>query len=229
MPTYHRFEMTKRCIESIIPHVNSSIYDTTLYICDNNSSKEMVEWLETKVTNKIVLYKSNKNIGKAKIVNKVHNANKNCTHVISLDSDMIAEKGYNWIDVFVWCIEHFTDFGLLSTTQIGNDQHIWKGLTDVKELPDYTHKVYHGRFDNVAGGCVIMKQPLWNTIGGYNEVGNVYGFDDGHLMQDMYTRKKLVGVISSVRLEHPHDLDGEYKKWKQINIGKRQLKGFYDS
>ena len=35
-PTYHRLDMTKISLESIIAKVNESVYDTTLYICDNN-------------------------------------------------------------------------------------------------------------------------------------------------------------------------------------------------
>lgn len=226
MPTYHRFEMTKRCLESVIPHVNSSVYDTTLFICDNNSPKEMTDWLETLTSDRIVLYKCNKNVGKARIINKAYSQNTDCTHVISIDSDMVATGETNWIDTMVWASEHFTDFGLLSTIQLENDQQLWNGLKKIIEIEK--HKVHYGQYNCVAGGCIILKKELWDKVR-YSEYGNVYGYDDAILMMQVYQLGKKVGVLDNVKLIHPHDEDKGYIQWKSENIRHRKMQGYYDS
>jgi GT2 family glycosyltransferase len=225
-PTYHRLEMTKRCLESIIPFVESSVYDTTLYICDNNSNKEMVSWLETLVKGRVKLFKSDKNVGKAAIINSVYDVSSNCTHFISIDSDMIADETQNFVDQMVWCIEHFPHFGLLSTFQKQNNQQLWDGLTTKQTIEQHT--VSFGRYNSVAGGCIILKKEMWDAIGGYSTFGGVYGFDDGLMMQSVHNKQKLVGVIDTVRLTHPFDDNEKYKEWKSKNIAKRRQTGFYE-
>lgn len=226
-PTYHRFDMTKRSLESIIPFVNSSVYDTTLYICDNNSPPEMQEWLKTLIDKRVKVFLSEKNIGKAAIVNKVYAQNSECTHIISIDSDMIADEEYNFIDGMVWCIEHFNDFGLLSTFQKGKDCQLWRGLTEKVSLEK--HEICYGRYNCVAGGCIILKKEIWESIGGYCTEGKVYGFDDAIMMQDIHTKlKKKVGVINTVKLTHPYDDDKQYQSWKLKNVSSRKSEGFYD-
>ena len=225
-PTYHRFEMTKRSLESIIPFVNSSIYDTTLYICDNNSPDEMKEWLKTLVGDRVKLYLHEKNIGKAAIINEVYRHNNDCTHVISIDSDMIADEENNFIDGMIWCIEHFPKFGLLSTFQKENDQQLWDMLS--KEVTNGSQTVAFDKFNGVAGGCVILKKEMWDSIGGYNTYGGVYGFDDGLLMQSVMLKGFLTGVIKTLKLTHPYDDDKKYVDWKSKNIQKRRDKGYYE-
>jgi hypothetical protein len=218
--------MTKRCLESIIPFVNSSVYDTTLYICDNNSAKDMVKYLESLSSNRVKVFKSDKNVGKAALVNMVYEKTSNCSHFISIDSDMIADEQYNFIDEMVWCIEHFPEFGVLSTFQKQNNQQLMDGLH--QKVSREKHSVLFGQYNSVAGGCVVLTKEMWNTIGHYNTYGGVYGFDDGLMMQAVHLRQKLCGVIETVKLIHPFDTDEQYKNWKSQNIAQRKSSGFYD-
>lgn len=226
MPTYHRFAATKRSVESIIPHVESSTHDTTLYICDNNSPKEMVDWLESKNNDKVRLIKSNKNLGKAKIINEAYRTNNNCTHFISVDGDMVAEVGDNWIDGMVWCIDNFPKFGVLSAMQLENCHHNFKDTDQLEKIGN--HEIIYGSYNQPAGGCIILKKEVWESIGCYKTIGNVYGWDDAVLMQDISRQGLLTGVIKTIGMIHPPDEDDSYKSWKYNNYKTRAMKGFYD-
>jgi hypothetical protein len=226
-PTYHRFEMTKRSIISIINNVQSSIYDTTLYICDNNSPVEMKEWLLSLQNDKVKVFLNDKNIGKAEIINKVYDLNSECDYFISIDSDFIADEEYNFIDAMVWCITNFTDFGLLSTFQKENDQQLWGDLK--KEQTIGSHVVGFDRYHGVAGGCIILKKDVWDLVGRYDTYGGVYGYDDALLMQAVNSKNKKVGVIKTVKLTHPFDEDKKYIEWKRYNISKRKKSGYHEN
>jgi len=220
--------MTKRCLDSVIPHVNESVHDTTLFICDNNSTTEMKEWLKGLVSDKVRVLMSNVNIGKAKIVNKIYNEyGSDCDYVISIDSDLIAdEPEYNFIDESVQYMINFPEFGLLSTFQKNNDQHIWQHLT--QETEKQGRVVCHGEYCGIAGGCVILNKNVWDSIGNYNTYGEVYGYDDGLLIKEVYDKSLMVGVIRDVKLTHPLDNDEGYADWKLLNISRRSTKGYYE-
>jgi GT2 family glycosyltransferase len=227
-PTYHRLEMTKRCLETLIPQVNSSQHDVTLFVCDNDSHVEMKEWLKSLASDKVRVLLCDSNMGKAGIVNKIYkDFGSDCTHVISIDSDFIVDEEYNFIDEMVWCIENFDGYGMLSTFQKENNQHIWDQLPNVEKKEN--HEVAFGNFRGIAGGCVILKKEFWDKIGGYKTFGNVYGFDDGLLAQDVYFNGKKSGVIKTVKMTHPHDDDNGYVDWKKKNIATRQVKGYYET
>ena len=225
-PTYHRLEMTKRCLESVIPQVESSIYDTTLFICDNNSDKEMTDWLTSLASSRVRVFLSDVNVGKAEIINRIYKNNSECDYFISMDSDMIADEEGNFIDSMVWHAHNMPEFGVLSTYQKNNDQHIWKGLTKEHEFEG--KKVAHGQFNNIAGGCVILSKQMWDAIGNYKTHGKVYGYDDGLMMAGVHARRKKCGVMMDVKLTHPYDEDDGYREWKANNISKRREVGYYD-
>lgn len=219
--------MTERCLESVIPHVNSSIYDTTLFVGDNNSNDEMKKWLDTLKSERVRVFYSQRNIGKAGIVNKMYREYGNeCHYFISMDSDMIADEDYNFIDRMVWYACNMPQFGLLSTFQKENDQHLWDGLTQIESKDGF--EVAFGRYNCVAGGCVILSKHMWDSIGNYDTYGNVYGYDDGLMMQAVNSKNKKCGIMKHVKLTHPYDDDHGYKNWKHKNISRRKQIGYYD-
>ena len=184
----------------------------------------MKDWLKSLCSDKVILYFSDRNVGKADIINHMYSKNNDCTHVISIDSDMIADEG-NFIDDMVWAIEHFPTFGLLSSFQKGNDQQI-PGLQ--KTCAKEKCVIKYGNYRLVAGGCIILKKETWNTLNGYSNYGKVYGFDDAIMMAQLNSIGKDVGVIETVKLMHPFDNDQGYIKWKTENISRRSEKGYYD-
>jgi hypothetical protein len=228
IPTYHRLEMTKRCLESVLPLVETSQFDVNVFIGDNNSPKEMTDWLDTLSSEQVFIFKSDKNIGKAGIINQMYiQKGYDCDVLISLDSDMIFKyDSYNFIDEMVIALVENPEFGLLSTFQENNDQHLWNGLSETKTTKH--HIIKYGKFNSVAGGCIVLSNVMWKTIGGYSTHGKVYGFDDGLMMQSVHLKGAQVGVIENVKLFHPDDENEEYRAWKKENIAQRKEKGFFD-
>jgi len=226
-PVYHRYESTVKSLTSVISHMDSASYDCELFIGVNGyENNEMKEWLKSIRSDKIKLYESDKNLGKAGIVNQMYQKHNDCTHIISIDSDMVADEEDNFIDGMTWCIENFTDFGVLSSYQKGSDQQLWKMLPKTEKKSN--HEVGYGQYNGVAGGCVILRKKIWEEMEGYSTYGGVYGFDDGLMMQSVHSMGKKTGVIKTVRLYHPNDTDQEYYDWKMKNIAQRKDKGFYD-
>lgn len=229
-PVYHRYVATKNSLESVIKCINSSVYSCKLLIGVNGvENDEMKEWLKSLANNKIKVYFSEKNVGKAEIINYMYSKHNDCTHVISIDSDMIADEEGNFIDNMIWAIEHFPVFGLLSSFQKEANCHIWN---DMGGLPKTCGKgncvIKYGNHRCVAGGCVILKKETWQSIQGYNTYGKVYGFDDAIMMSSVIASGKDVGVLESTKLTHPFDTDKGYSKWKSENISKRKESGYYD-
>lgn len=226
-PTYHRFDMTKKSLESIITNVQGSVYDVTLYICDNNSPEEMKVWLKSLESDKVKVFLNDKNVGKAEIVNKIYKQNSICDYFISIDSDFIADEASNFIDDMVWCAHHFVEFGVLSSFQKENDQQLWNLLTKEQQLGP--HIVGYEHFYGVAGGCIILSKQVWDLIGNYNTYGGVYGYDDALLMQNVNNIKLKTGVIKTVKLTHPFDEDKKYSEWKGYNMRNRKKSGYYEN
>ena len=229
-PVYHRFNATKDSLESVIKCMNASVYPCKLFIGVNGVENiEMEVWLKSLYSDKVSIYFSDKNVGKAEIINQMYAKNNECTHVISIDSDMVADEG-NFIDGMVWAIEHFPDFGLLSSFQKGMDCHIWSDMGGLEKIATKEHCVIkYGNKNCVAGGCVILKKEIWDLVGCYSTYGKVYGYDDAFLMSAVCKHGLDVGVLDNVKLTHPFDSDEGYRAWKQQNISKRQERGYFES
>jgi GT2 family glycosyltransferase len=214
---------TKKSLLSLIPSVKTSKHSVNVYIGDNNSPPEMVEWLLSLKSDKITVYLSEKNVGKSTIVNYMCSLHNNCDYVISCDSDLIYEGTANWVDEAVWCMNNFPRFKLLSLNQFGNCQHL-SGLFSTTRVGK--HIVKFGNYRSIAGGCFIIKRDIWDKIGGYKDVG-VYGADDANVMLDV-SKIASLGVIETLGMYHPFPNNEGYEKWKKENITKYNEKGFFD-
>jgi len=238
-PTYHRFEKTKTSLLSIKESIEHSSNEVKLFIGDNNSPREMVEWLrKTFRGDEFYLYESNKNLGKSRMVNKLWaDCDKKCDVVVSIDSDMIADPSTNWIDTCSELIIKIKEFGLLATNQSGSCQHLWDRLEYTYKYDENTIK--YNQYNGVAGGCVFLRRDDWEFIKGYVEGSlPVFGGSDAYLMFSISTLlRKECGVIENVTLFHPDSNNEEdYMDWKlkmsrQIRgeqLGLDPNKGFYD-
>ena len=237
-PTYHRFRKTKIAVESIIESVHKSIHDVKYHILDNNSPQEMKDWLLTLNSDKVEVVLHNSNLGKAKSVNLAYSKARECDYMVSVDSDMWnVHTDYVWIDEMVDILNSAPIIGLLSAFQEGASCHHLHALAqniDIK-FPDKLHKVAHGSFGAVAGGCMMMRSKEWELIDGYS-VMDVYNADDALIMRKTHELlRKICGVSSTVALQHMVN-DPEEKDYQQWKINKcrgiipndRNGKGFFD-
>jgi len=212
----------------LVPAIVNSKHHVKLYIGDNNSNDELVSYLK-EYHNKpyCQLTLSPKNLGKANMINLLHSKARKCEIVITIDTDLVTINN-NWIDEIVDCLSNNKEFGVLSTEQLTNGQHLKKRFDKIKEYNG--HKILYGSFTGVAGGCVVMTNDDWNTVGGYRSFG-VYGGVDATLMQNVNRMlKKECGVVETIPLDHPFDDDKGYEKWKHDNISlsKTSSIGYFD-
>ena len=241
-PVYHRFKKTKKSIESLIESIDSSVNDVMLHIgvngIEGGKNSLMDEWIKCLAKNKKVkIFIAEKNYGKGIIINHMFDNSRKSDYIISIDSDMISGKAnkFNWIDELVRVMEFppAKNFGLLSTGQKENNCHVFEYLKEKTEF--LGHHIKYGGFRGIAGGCVIIRSKDFNQIGKY-ELIDIYNGDDFLLMKNVSLKlKKLVGVIETISLTHPHNDPEEtaYQQWK-INKCHGKLpcglhtKGFWD-
>lgn len=230
-PTYHRIEKTKRSLNSIISSLSLSSHDVVLYIGDNNSPQEMKEWLRSLASNKVSIYFSEKNVGKAAIINHLHSIARKCDYVVSIDSDMVVpeEQQKKWLDTMVDALNK-TAVGMIATHQLEGCCHVMNTMTE-RSISGYKLLLSNG---GIAGGCIMMPTPYFDAIKGYH-VLDVYNGDDALIMRK--TREMLrknVAILPEVALIHPHEDNKAYQQWKLSKAyGKLpngpNTKGFFDA
>jgi len=239
MPTYYRFEKTKRSIESIQELVARSNYDVKVYIGDNNTKlPEMHDWLKQFNT-----HFSDTNLGKSGLVNLLHRGARNCDYIFSIDSDMYSNEDVNILDYMIEILEVEFNIGVVSSNQYDLPQHWFNSHIKVMEGRNY--KLGDSKTNvGIAGGCLCMKTVDFEKIGMYKENHDIYTGDDGILMLNI---KKKLGKRSVVSMDyglvHPKSMDEEednYQKWKNDSWNRDNLKfmdekfkgknktGFYD-
>ena len=238
-PVYHRFQKTRLALDSIIESIEQSENDVYLYIGVNGiENDEMRDWLaQMGFHDKVRVFMAEKNIGKAHIINYMHERVESSDYFISVDSDMVAHENdkYNWIDELVKLMEWqpAENFALFSTWQDEYNAHLLDKQDKRTEF--IGHEIWYGTFWGVAGGCVIMRNSDFIKIGRYT-IYDVYSGDDAFLMRKISEQmKKLVGITATIKLKHQANLPEEeaYQQWKVMKCqGKLPVgantKGFYD-
>ena len=216
IPTYYRFEKTKKSIESLLKFGRMSKYDVKFYIGDNNTKiPEMREWLTSLESEDVVVRLCDVNRGKSGTVNMMTRDARKSDYTMSIDSDMIAN--HNYIDEMIFHLTRIENCGLISANQDGCSQHWWD--TTVFSEEKYGFKVgYSEQNVGVAGGCIVLKSCDWLKIGMYKEGHDVYTGDDGIVMERV---NKILGkdvyVSEECSLFHPFPDESEqgYVEWKK--------------
>ena len=245
LPTYHRLEKTRTSLESIISGAKLSEYDVKIYLGDNSPNfPEMREWLsDLEQREEIVsLHLGEKNIGKSGMVNHLYRNSRECDYLFSIDSDMIAEEGHNFVDEMIFHLTRLENCGLISSNQKDCNQH-WFGKT-VEEVERNGMKVgYSPDGVGIAGGCICLRSKDWEAIGMYKENHDIYTGDDGivtHNIEKMLGKYVYVSIDCSLIHPSPGENEKEYAEWKGKSWQRDQLKylnqdytgenrkGFYD-
>jgi len=234
IPTYYRFEKTKRSIESIIKSSKESKYDIKIYLGDNNTKlSDMKAWLETldKEGNISVLF-ADENKGKANMINRLHRQARKCDYIFNIDSDMVVEEQkYHPFERMIECLEKCDNIGLVSSNQKECNQH-WFDRGVVRSQERGFPIGYSPDWVGVAGGCIVLRSEDWEAIGGYKENHDIYTGDDGILTYNI-SRKlgKRVLVCCDAELLHPRPGEDEkgYTEWKAKSWQRDQLKFIKDN
>jgi len=234
MPTYYRFEKTKRSIESIIESANKSKYDIVIYIGDNNTKlKDMKAWLQSlSQQDKVNVLFSTENKGKANMINLLHSQARKCDYIFNIDSDMVVEnQKYHPFDRMIDCLERCDNVGLVSSNQKECNQH-WFDRGVIRSEERKIPIGYSPDWVGIAGGCIVLRSEDWEAIGGYKENHDIYTGDDGIITYNI-SRKlgKRVLVCCDAELLHPKPGEDEkgYTEWKAKSWQRDQLKFIKDN
>jgi len=170
-----------------------------------------------------------KNYGKAHIINNLTTEyleqNPNCKYFLSCDSDIILPdeeaKKINNISIFQRMenaaddleITYNKPFAYFALDQLGECFHKHEKF-DKELFVSGEHIVWNSKLDGIAGGAIFVSTKFWKECGGYREMG-VYSGDDGYLLYDSFSFKKLASVIKSISVFHPNNSSKEYSAWKE--------------
>lgn len=231
LPTYYRFEKTKKSLLTIIETSQKSKHDIQVYIGDNNTKlEEMKNWLKALPHAKV--YFHSENIGKAMMINLLHKNARDCDYIFSIDSDMVVEsQPQHPFEHMIDCLEFCDNVGLVSSNQKDCNQH-WFNRGVVKAKERGFNIGYAPDCVGVAGGCVVMRSKDWDKLGGYKNNHDIYTGDDGILTYNI-TRKlgKRVLVDVDAYLLHPRPGEDEkgYTEWKMKSWQRDGLNFIKDS
>ena len=191
IPVYYRLNKAIKCIESIKKLAQNSKYDIKIHVGDNNTKLDkMKEYLKN---SGVYVYFSDKNIGKASIINLLHSKARVCDYIFSIDGDMYYDENlikpenrkYNIFDQMIECLEKTDDTGLVSSFQYIQSEHWFNGTIKVIQEKKFNIGITKTGI-GIAGGCVVLRQKDWKTIGGYKENHDIYTGDDSILTYMCY-------------------------------------------
>lgn len=247
MPSYYRFEKTKKSILDMIELSKYSIHDIKIYIGDNNTKiKEMREWLFKidKEKEIIKVYFSDNNIGKANIINYMDKniARQDYDYLFSIDSDMVIDHKTDIFDKMIEILETGNNIGLVASNQSELSQH-WYGKTVFTRKSRGFNLGFTNNGIGISGGCILMKKSDWQKVGGYKIDHDIYTGDDSILTYNVFRILGKVAVIAhDCILKHPKGeedekgyTDWKMESWKRDNINfikdnykGSNVKGYFD-
>lgn len=208
-PTYHREDVARQFIPSLIKSIERSNYDTKAFIADNNSPQSMKDWLKTQSNEKLEIHLLDKNYGKGEAINTLHRNVRKSDYIISLDSDILCQNEDNWIDRYIDILEADDEIGIVSARFQERVSHGYKALNKTRVV-NGNNLVYGSTI--IGGACFAMKTATFDITNGYNSK-DIYAGDDGCLVGSCTKNKKIVAVCMDTELYHVDD-DPEFRKWK---------------
>jgi len=219
-PTYHREDIARQFVPSLLDSMSRSNYDVKAFIGDNNSPETMKNWLKSQSFDDLEVHLFDKNYGKGHVVNTMHNNARSADYVMTIDSDIICKNNDNWIDMYVDILESEPKIGIVSARFQEGVSHSYKNLNQTLKVNGYD--LIHGSV-LIGGACLTMSSEMWREIGGYTSK-DLYAGDDGSLMYNCIRKRfKIAAVCMSTELYHLDD-DPNFKIWKNDRFKKFRKK-----
>ena len=225
IPIYFREDLVKKSLTDLLK-TNFGRLEVFLCLGVNGCSKKFRKELDMykkyyeKRFTFIKIFDEPKNIGKAKIINKMTEECSNFDYMVSMDSDMqVIDSAWltKFLTVFNMCHTIMRgQLGALCANQIGENVHLTEvegiGRASRKISKDYT--IVTAKNNNgVAGGVLVTSRDIWRRVGGY-KADSIFGSDDGDFMKSCHAIKKIVAYVEEIKFYHPISDDDNYHDWK---------------
>lgn len=175
---------TRKYLEKFLWYVveNTSKDGVKIFVVDNGSDDDSVNYLETNYIDKIELIKLEKNYGFAEGYNKVIE-DIQAEYLVLLNSDV--EPSPNWIEPLIRLMDSDTLIGACMPKILSYDQRIFfeyagaaGGFIDKYGYPFCRGRLFnslendYGQYDKVeevfwaSGACIMLRAPLYKLAGG---------------------------------------------------------------
>lgn len=218
--------MTADTLASLKKTVN--IVKHKLVIIDNGSceeTKKIIAAFAEKIPSVIVIT-NEVNVGTAKAINQGWKLRDPKQHCIKIDNDIVVHQE-GWVELLEKAIDRDPE-------KIGQCALKRK---DLMESPDSTHEFYKSELfmlphtagqqwivaeevQHCIGSCVMHNYRLIDKVGGLEQMGGVYAFDDSL----MSLRSRIAGFknvfLPSVNIDHIDPGTNSYQKEKEEYAGK---------
>lgn len=160
----------------------------------------------------IDILRYDENYGKAWSVNRL-TSNEKFDFLLTADSDIIFIQPdiiFRSLNVY----KNDDKFGLIAMNQKDNSCHIYNSLNSSYDINGEI-LIYNKQPAYIAGGCLIIKNELWQKINGYRVMG-VYAGDDAYILSDCHNHGYKLGMAKDLYVIHPTDTIDlhQYNLWK---------------
>ena len=211
------------CLKKCIPSVKSDPISSDIFVIDNNSTPDVIQYLQAQ--DELTLFQSSKNIGFGRANNiALASALKNSyKYVFLLNQDAYIEK--NCISDLVKIADENPEFGILSPAHLnGRDDKLDPKFSQnyvAPILPELLHDIENGKSKSVymskyanAAAWLIRTRSL-NLTGGFDPLFFMYGEDDD-LCDRMRYHKQKIGICPSLFVNHTRHQSNQSTYMKRI-------------
>lgn len=245
---YKNYNLTIKCIESVIKTVNNVNYE--IIVIDNDSPNESYKSIKERFNDIITVIKnkSNEGFGAANNLGVRHS---NGEYILFLNPDIIVVE--DAIERMLTKIKSDTEIGLVSGKLLNDDYTIQyscrrvlpigkflvsrtpmsivvckstkEKINDYYLMKDYDHE-YENEVDWVMGACMIIRKDLFIQVGQFSKEYFMY-FEDVDLCCKLRKLNKKVLYLPEVKLIHLHQQESTKKLSKMTLVHLNSMSKFY--
>src|SRR6266581_228236 len=227
VPVHNKFAVTYHCLASLLLAPNEASFEVV--VVDDGSSDETKGLGE--IVSGLTILRNEVGQGFIRASNRGGTAARG-KYVVMLNND--TEVAAHWLDELLWPFDHFENVGMTGAKLIypngrlqeaggiiwGNGDPWNYGRNGNARDPrcNYTRQV-----DYISGACVMLPKPLWDEIGGFDELFLPAYFEDTDLafrvrqkgLKTVYT--PFAEVIHFEGMSSGTSVQSGTKRYQEIN------------
>ena len=196
--TYNAMQWIDRCIQSVY----SSNYPLDLFIIDNSSSDETIEYIRKNyVVHKIIQNEKNLGFGAANNVGLQYAIDHNYSYVYLLNQDAWIQP--STIFTLINEYEHHPEFGILSPMQFqANCSHLDSDFNLIFSKSNHSGEIIS--VNNIMAAHWLISRKCLLEVGGFSPTFHHYGEDDNYCDRARFKKFKI-GVVPSAIAIHDRE------------------------
>ena len=196
--TYNAMQWIKKCIQS----VETSEHPSDLFIIDNMSTDETVDYIKKNHPHiKFIQNEQNLGFGAANNIGLQYAINHNYSYVYLLNQDAWIQP--NTISILINECERHPEFGILSPMQFqANCVHLDSDFNQIYSKTGHSDKTT--AVNNVMAAHWLISRKCLLEVGGFSPTFHHYGEDDNYCDRARYKGFKI-GIVPSAIAIHDRE------------------------